>query len=347
MPRGIRRTPRFVSNRGAMLRISQRFAALFTAVVTALGFFAALPIPPSQRAQASNLPPSVVRTVGLARPLIASPPLHTSLAPGQGAAFAGRQRLATALTTVPDRLSQLPDRPFLIPGEGPHLRGSLVAKTERLDIYVGIKTFSEDQIASLAGHLEQILRDDEAWFGTRLTHRISIGFYRPSAAEIVGSRGIAYTDQARAEVYFAEGEDLNRAFVVAAHELGHHLEEERYGTAAQKRADTILHEGLATWITGKRWVNMCGAANWKERGRQLRDQGIPLRLLSAEQYGANNAYELWASFTHYLAHQYGWKKFDELYASGTGRAPGSANYQGVLGKSLDELAADWRAWLAS
>lgn len=328
-----------------MPRISQRLAASITAVFAAIGLVAAFPLPPFQRAQASTLSAPVNRPVGLARAVVASPPLAASLVPGQEAALQGQQRLRQALATVSDRLSKLPDRPFAIPGDGPRLRGTLVAKTERLDIYVGIKTFSEDQIASLADRVEQLLRDDEAWFGTRLTHRISIGFFRPAASEIAGTRGLAYTDQARAEVYFAEGEDLNRAFVVAAHELAHHLEEERYGTYAQKHADTILHEGLATWITGKRWVHMCGANNWKERGRQLRDQGIPLRLLTAEQYGANNAYEMWASFTQYLILQYGWEKFDTLYVSGQSRYPGSSDYEGVLGKSLNDLAEEWRAWL--
>lgn len=325
--------------------MSQRLAATFTAVFAALGFVAVLPFPPSQRAQASNLSVPVRRTVGLAQAVVAAPPLYTSLVPGERAALSGQQRITQSLATVPKRLAKLPDRPFAIPGEGPRLRGTLVAKTERLDIYVGVKTFPADQIAGLADRVEQLLRDDEAWFGTRLTRRISIGFYRPAAAQIKGVRGMAFTDQARAEVYFAEGEDLNRAFVIAAHEIGHHLEEERYGPTAQKRADTILHEGLATWITGKRWVNMYGASTWKERGRQLRDQGIPLRLLTAEQYGANNAYEMWASFTQYLILRYGWEKFNALYASGSGRAPGSADYQGVLGKSLNDLAGEWRAWL--
>ena len=65
----------------------------------------------------------------------------------------------------------------------------------------------------------------------------------------------------------------------------------------------------------------------------------------AERYGADNAYELWASFVHFLTLRYGWEKLDALYVSGRGRAPGSANYERVLGKSLDELADEWRDWI--
>ena len=83
----------------------------------------------------------------------------------------------------------------------------------------------------------------------------------------------------------------------------------------------------------------------RQLARQIADAGVPLRLLKITRYGSDNAYELWASFVDYLTRQYGWKKFDALYASGRGRAPGSASYQKVLGKSLDELADEWRAWV--
>ena len=334
-----------------MPRIIQRFAALFVVLVLTTGFFVAKPVAPVPPVIASEARIEQVRAPqqrGLASAVAdVQPSLVALLTRDVLAANDSQQRFATALDTLPERLAKLPDRPFWIAGDGPHLRGELVAQTERFDVYVGVNTFPPEQIAALAPHLEQILRDNEYWYGERLTHRISLGFYRPAAAEIHGARGMAYTDQARAEVYFAPDESLDRALVVAAHEIAHHLEEQRFGTEVQKRADTILHEGLANWITGARWLNMAGATTWKERGQQLRDAGIPLRLLSAEQYGANNAYEMWASFVHYLLRFYGWEKFDQLYASGQSRYPGSADYQGVYGKSLDELATEWRAWLDS
>ncbi|MBC8160631.1 MAG: hypothetical protein H7Z42_05360 [Roseiflexaceae bacterium] len=329
-----------------MPRITQRLAASFAALVVAAGVFAALPVGVVRPAAAS--PQAAARSFGGARGLLdAQPSLTRIISAELRAADDSQQLFASAFSAAPDLLAQLPDRPFWIDGSGPRLRGELIAQTERLDIYVGIGTFSPEQIAALAPQLEQILRDNEYWYGQRLSHRVSLGFFRPAAAEINGARGIAYTDHDRAEVYFAGGEDIDRALVVTAHELAHHLEKERFGNEAQKRADTILHEGLATWITGGRWLAMVGASTWQERGQQLRDAGVPLRLATAEQYGANNAYELWASFVHYLLRFYGWEKFDTLYASGRSRYPGSADYQGVYGKSLNELADEWRAWLNS
>jgi hypothetical protein len=235
--------------------------------------------------------------------------------------------------------------PARIPGDGPRMAGALVAQTERLDFYVGKNTFSAEQVAELAPLIEQLLRKSEARLGTTLDRRVSIAFYRTALAPSRGVRGMAFTDSGRAELYYRPHEDSGRAATIAAHELGHHLEVQRYGEAVQRRADTILHEGMATWIAGHRWLAMCDAPTWHERARQLRDAGVPLRLLTAERYGPDNAYELWASFVHFLTLRYGWEKLDALYASGRGRAPGSADYQQVLGKSLDELADEWRAWV--
>jgi hypothetical protein len=233
--------------------------------------------------------------------------------------------------------------PAMIAGDGPWMRGQLVAQTQRLDLYVGKNTFSSDQIAGLASKFERVLRAAEDYFGTTLKRRISIGFYSKPPKR--GVRGMAYTNEGRVELYYRPGEETGRAVTVAMHEIGHHLEAQRYGEVAQRRADTILHEGLATWIASIRWLDQCDATSWRQRGRQLRDAGIPLRLLTAERSGADNAYELWASFVDYLVRQYGWKKFNALYASGRGRAPGSSDYKRVLGKSIEELSDDWRAWL--
>jgi hypothetical protein len=235
--------------------------------------------------------------------------------------------------------------PARIAGDGPHMPGTLVAQTNRLDLYFGKNTFSADQVAELAPLLEWLLRKNEARFGTWLDHRVSIAFYRTALAPSEGVRGMAFTDSGRVEIYYRPYEDTARAATIVAHELGHHLEAQRYGEAAQRRADTILHEGMATWIAGHRWLDMCNAPTWRDRARQLRDAGVPLRLLSAESHGADNAYELWASFVHFLTLRYGWEKLDALYLSGRGRAPGSANYQEVLGKSLDDLADEWREWV--
>jgi hypothetical protein len=338
-----------------MQRIFSRALALLICAVMFAGLIAARPLrTPNERSQplASASPLSLLPAAGAQKLASNSQPSLSKTAPAVGRANELEQpddlradlpaeRFHALSATQPSVVAK--PVPAMIAGNGPWMRGQLVAQTQRIDLYVGKSSFSSDQIAELAPKFERVLRAAEDYFGTTLQHRISIGFYsRPPKR---GVRGMAYTDEGRVELYYRPDEETGRAVTVAMHEMGHHLEAQRYGEAAQRRADTILHEGLATWIASIRWLDQCGATSWRQRGQQLRDSGIPLRLLTAERSGADNAYELWASFVDYLVRQYGWKKFNALYASGSGRAPGSSNYQGVLGKSLADVSDDWRAWL--
>ncbi len=235
----------------------------------------------------------------------------------------------------------------VITGDGPHMPGTRVARTGRIDVYVGLRTFTPEQVAAITPRIERLLRDNEERFGFMLQSRVSLAFYRPSLAPSKDTRGIAYTEEGRAAVFYRPHEDIERALVVASHELAHHLQAQRYGEDIQKRADIILLEGLATWITGPPWLAMNGAESWKARARQIRDMGVPLRLLQPQRYGSDIAYELWASFVDFLIERDGMEKLHLLYASGRSREPGSSDYEGVYGASLDELADEWRAWVGN
>lgn len=335
-----------------MSRIIYRILVLIICTLMSVSLIATRPLAPTSATQTRHAFESSLLEQALPTPTAPAPrPREATvidraadmirsipLAPKLPAAPDAAERAAQARSAAPIALT-----PIRIPGDGPWMPGTLVAQTERLDLYIGKRTFSAEQISAFAPAIEQVLRDNEARFGTTLDRRISIGFYRSGGG--VDVRGLAFTDTGRAELYYRAGENLDRAAVVAAHELGHHLEASRYGEEVQSQADTILHEGMATWIAGDRWLALSGAATWKERTRQLRDAGIPLRLLTAERFGADNAYEMWASFVDFLAERHGWEQLDALYRSGRGRAPGSSDYLGVLDISLDDLADEWRTWV--
>lgn len=330
-----------------MNRIAYQALVLLVCGVTLVGLIAARPLAPSPApALAASLLPRAQAAAPRSAPAARSPSSAHPAAVQRPSRAALRRALADdpAARVQPRPKAPAPrPAPARIPGNGPKLRGALVAQTERLDLYIGKGSFSQAQVADRAAKLERVLRAAEDYFGTTLKHRVSIGFYRVPPKK--GVRGMAYTAERRVELYYRAGEDMGRATTIAMHELGHHLEAQRYGEQAQRRADTILHEGMATWIASIRWLDQCGASSWRERAQQLRASGVPLKLRTAEHYGADNAYELWASFVDFLARRYGWDALDKLYASGSGRALGSANYRGVLGKSLDELADEWRDWV--
>ncbi|MFO7166756.1 MAG: hypothetical protein DIU80_001895 [Chloroflexota bacterium] len=335
-----------------MPRIASQCLALIVSVAFALNLTATGPLPPDTIGASPRAPGRVDRaftTLPQQRPAAGSFTVALPIGPSiRGVDLAPQLAAAPSPPIVnlagPRGSLTLPAPPR-ISGNGPPMPGTLVAQTERLDIYVGIHTFSPEQVAEVAPLLEELLRLNEERFGTTLDRRISLAFYRTARAPDSDTRGIAYTEEGRAEVFYQPHGSIDRAVMVAAHELAHHLQARRYGPVVQKRADLLLLEGQATWITGRLWLARYRAASWRERARQIEANGCPLRLLQITGYGTNNAYELWASFFDFLVERYGMEKLDELYRSSASREPGSADYQGVLGKPLEELADEWRAWV--
>jgi hypothetical protein len=232
-----------------------------------------------------------------------------------------------------------------LPGSGPQLSGEQVAAGRRLDFYVGKNTFTPEQVAALSSDVEHALTYIQRRFQVYLSHRVSIGVYRAGSAPKRGVRGMAYTSNHTINVYYRPGEDQYKALVILSHELAHQLEAEYYGDAVQSRADTIIHEGLASWISGEYWISLSDSTSFQARARALLEAGNPLNVASAERSGPDVAYDIWAAFVDYLTSRYGWDAFHQLYQSSRGRAVGSADYKGVYGKTLAELNADWIATL--
>jgi hypothetical protein len=127
---------------------------------------------------------------------------------------------------------------------------------------------------------------------------------------------------------------------IAAHESGHQYCYDLYGTP-HMNADMILIEGTAEYIAGQYTIGATA-------------RGTPVLYPMIQTWQAhddvpysierhNALYREWASFVEYLITTYGREKFDQVYISGD-NAPGSAKYQDVYGKTIQELEQDWLAW---
>lgn len=229
-----------------------------------------------------------------------------------------------------------------LPGRGPNLPGDLVFTGRRIDVYVGSGTFSTDEVSSLGIKAESALSYIQKRFDAQLTRRISVGIYSTSQAPGKGTRGIAYTyGDTNVRIYYRAGEDQHDALVVLSHELAHALQAEAYGKDIQSRSDTVLLEGLASWISGEYWLSLSGATSFQDRARELYQAGYRGNLATLGRGNLNIAYDMWAGFVDYLARTYGWDKFNQLYTSGCGRSPGSANYTGIYGKTFQALYTEW------
>ncbi len=263
----------------------------------------------------------------------------------------------TPPTAVPIKFSQPPVQfdPTAIPtatpeppleGYAPEMAGVFITQTVRFDVYRGKNTFDQATLAAMLPYIEAGIVHAERLLGTKLQQRTSMGFYAYGTSQIKGIRGLAASDERRLRVYYSAGESRDGAISVAIHEAAHQLEFDRYGAEAQRLADTILHEGLATWLSDEAWLSRTDSQTWRERGQALLQSGqlLPIRRDPGGVL-ADTAYEGWASFVDFLITKYGWHAFDYLYCSGQGRWAGSAQYKLVYGKSLNELVDEWHEWL--
>ncbi|MFV9507436.1 MAG: hypothetical protein AB4911_23025 [Oscillochloridaceae bacterium umkhey_bin13] len=233
-----------------------------------------------------------------------------------------------------------------LPGRGPALPGQFVTAGRRLDFYVGRSTYSTNEVAEMAIKAEHALSYIQKRFAVTLSERVSVGIYHPSQAPGRGTRGVAYTyGDTNVRIYYRSDEDQHKALVILVHELAHALQAEAYGKDAQSRSDTILLEGMACWITGEYWLTLHEAGSFHSRARELYQAGYAGGLASMGRNGSDVAYDMWAGFVDYLARTYGWDKLNRAYLSGRGRAPGSADYMGVYGKSFRALQEEFYATL--
>ncbi|NTV65506.1 MAG: hypothetical protein HGA65_18505 [Oscillochloris sp.] len=213
---------------------------------------------------------------------------------------------------------------------------------EDLDVISAEGLFPPGEKEALAADLRQALAYVSQRFGSGPSGKITayLGL-EPSC----GINGVAYTTKRVVQVYTCTSLPRARAVNIVAHELVHQLAQDRYGER-HLHADLILLEGVATWGAGNYWLS--GKPSFATFVQPWVNSGSTLPL--ATSYvgrpisDMNTLYYEWASFVEFLIKRYGRERFDSLYISGDS-APGSADYQGIYGQSLDQLEAAWQAWV--
>lgn len=238
-----------------------------------------------------------------------------------------------------------PPERSLAPGQAtptPVPVGGQFVQRQSLDIMSADGLFAPEEHARLAIEFERALNYVSARFGSGPMQRISA--YVGSEPGC-GLHGIAYTDQRTVQVFTCAGLPRDRVVTIVAHEFVHQLAHDRYGPR-HLEADLILSEGVATWGAGDYWLS--GQPDFAAFVRQYQAAGQLLPLATSyvgRSIGdMNMLYYQWASFVEFLISNYGRELFDAVYITGS-RDPGSADYEGVYGKSIGQLEQEWLAWL--
>ncbi len=223
----------------------------------------------------------------------------------------------------------------------PPLSGEPIADNA-LDIISADGLFPANEKDALATDLRHALAYVSQRFGSGPTGRITASLDMESGC---GIHGLAYTTERTVQVYTCPDLPRVRAVNILAHEFVHQLAQDRYGNQ-HLQADLILLEGVATWGAGDYWLS--GQPSFAAFVRSWVAAGSTLPLASSyvgRPVGdMNTLYYEWGSFVEFLIKVYGRERFDALYVSGDSE-PGSADYQGIYGKPLDQLEAEWKSWV--
>lgn len=199
-------------------------------------------------------------------------------------------------------------------------------------------------------------------------NKIHIAFIKPETRSCP-VRGLASPDNPPTVLLYADAKSPRDYLLgVLAHELGHAIPAEGF---PEGLPDNIaLTEGLATWASGKYWARWKAVASLDELIRQYIRSGeyepihenTDLHGVYPWQNGTGSSedclarrdkvYSEWGDFLGYLIDTYGWNKAHRLFQAPEPKRQGDKlitfpiDYEGVYGKSLNQLEWEWLQYLS-
>jgi hypothetical protein len=234
--------------------------------------------------------------------------------------------------------------------QAPAAATRLLQRTPHFEVYLGTGSLSRADALRLAARLESTVEKVGQRLGMPFNARERIYFQAPQRG-VCAVRGLTTSSRRQIQLFYGPGTEIDRLQAILAHELAHQLQRERFGDRVQRAADIVLLEGWAVVASDDFARTPDGSeARWRDRLREVvaRNELLPLTVdlnQDCRTTTRNAIYDEWASFVDFLLKRNGNDALAALYRSSTGRRAGTANYQGVYGKSFMELEAEWRAWV--
>ena len=257
-----------------------------------------------------------------------------------------------------------------------------VLRTGHVKFYLAPDSLSESKLVAYASSIESELMEIAGRLGIdpsiAFPGELIITFVSPRS-ERVGPmelgpgqcpvRGLAITGRVsgplQAWVVADDKTTADQVIAVAAHEIAHHVGRARFGGIG----DSLLGEGLATWLAQESWLRWHGWDSLDEAVRGFRSAGtyIPFAQRDERQGRVSDAeclarrdtlYTEYASFVGFLIDKYGVERFEELAETiatvtitirpgpptptpAQALRPPMPDYQAVYGRSLEELEQEW------
>ena len=257
-----------------------------------------------------------------------------------------------------------------------------VLRTGHVKFYLAPGSLSESKLREYAPHVEAYLTEiakkvgidpSSVFPGELIVTFVSPRSERVGPMELVSGqcpvRGLAITGRVsgplEAWVVADDESTADQVIAAAAHEIAHHVGWARFGGIG----DSLLAEGLATWLAQESWLKWHGWGSLDDAVRGFRSNGtyIPFAQRDEGQGPVSDEaclarrdtlYTEYASFVGFLIDTYGLARFEELAdtiltvtitvrpapptpAPARALKPPTPDYQAVYGRSLEELEQDW------
>ena len=211
-----------------------------------------------------------------------------------------------------------------------------VLRTDHVKFYLAPDSLSESKLRVYAPHVEAGLTEIAEKVGidpsSAFPGELILTFVSPRSERVgpmeLGSgqcpvRGLTITGRVsgplQAWVVADDETPADQVIAVAAHEIAHHVVWARFGGIG----DSLLAEGLATWLAQESWLRWHQWDSLDEAVRGFRSAGtyVPFAQRGESQGRASDVeclarrdtlYTEYASFVGFLIDKYGVERFEEL-----------------------------------
>ena len=262
-----------------------------------------------------------------------------------------------------------------------------VLRTDHVKFYLAPDSLSKAKLVAFASPIEAELTVIAEKLGidpsSAFPGELIMTFVSPRSERVgpveLGSgqcpvRGLAITGRVsgplQAWVVADDKTATDQVIAVAAHEIGHHFGRARFGGIG----DSLLGEGIATWLARESWLRWHGWDSLDEAVRGFRSAGTYVPFAQRDEVQGpvsdeaclarrDTLYTEYASFVGFLIDGYGMVRFEELVETiatvaimvrpgppaptpSQALRPAMPDYEAVYGRSLEELEQEWLRQLA-
>lgn len=246
------------------------------------------------------------------------------------------------------------------------LPGREVLSTEHFAFYVQ-DNYRPVDVTRWATLAEDIYSEVSTDLGADSPEVIILSFHPPDDRPCPVRGSVFYADSGpRMLIYADEQTEESQILGVLAHELVHIIHITGFNRPLS--GDPGLNEGLATWLTREYWTAWHQTQSLPRMIRDYLAEETYVPLAEADVFGVypqaqgitptdclaqrDLLYSQWAGFVGYLVDTYGWELFVDLMATAASEVtdegeilPSPTDYEGIYGKTLETLEAEWLAQL--